>query len=352
MAENAAEASAASQDASAETGKSPPVKPTKKALRAVLYSQNCNQQCQEKAAAGCVEEAEAWMNKMLSSGSDPQLESLKELLRLWTAKGMLTKMEEWFAKAASPALYPEMNMLRLDAACYNIIAKAFAEAGDIVKAEQYAREMQGLGFQIGQQCYTALVRCCLRDKDPRRAHFWCLDMIEGAGFKKPNKAILHDMIRQLADQGNVASANKWLGYMFDNNIKADEDTYDYVRRVCPNVIIPTQLSGETSRPIPALIMPVALNGEGIVRRELKEKVWAGPKHTPRPHLSSLSERERRRARPLMSPSSKPLSGVASNSVARWTHPEKTGQLSSVNPGRQKSPDMAAHAVENWLASTL
>jgi tetratricopeptide (TPR) repeat protein len=292
--------------------------------------------CQFESAGGNVDEAEAWMNKMLASGSDPQLESLKELLRAWAANGRLTKMEEWFAKAASPALYPEMNLFQLDAACYNIVALAFAEAGDTVRSEQYAREMQSLGFQINQKCYTALARCYLQKNDPRRAHAWCLEMVEGAGFKKPNKAVLLEVIRSLADQGNVSSANKWLGYMFDNNIRADDETYDYVRRAHPAIIIPTQLSGESWTPVPPLIKPVTLNGEGIVRRELKEKVWAGPKHTPRHHLSSLTERERRSRRPLA-----PLKGPSS---ARITSPSKTTMLlpplESASPGAESERGMA------------
>jgi len=303
----------------------------KKPPRAVLYSQHCNQQCQGNAASGCVEEAEAWMNKMLATGADPQLNSLKELLRAWAAKGMLAKIEEWFAKAASPALYPEMNCLELDEVCYDIVAQAFAQAGDIIRSEQYAREMEGLGFKISQKCYIALARCCLRNADPRRAHYWCLDMVEGAGFKKPNKAVLLDVIRALADQGNVASANKWLGYMSENNIKADEDTYDHVRRVHPAIIIPAQLSGETWRPVPAFVKSVTLNGEGIVRRELQEKVWAGPKHTPRPHLSSLSACEQRRARLLVLPSSGPkqVSMPVACAVASWAMPKPTGQLPTI-----------------------
>lgn len=267
------------------------------------FAQHCNKEIQENADENNLEEAESWMQKTVASGLEPTIESLKALLRAWTRHGMLTKAEEWFTKVASPALHPEFSMLELDATCYNTMAQAFAENGDAIRSERYAADMKTLGFAISQRCYTALVRCCLQNNDARRAHCWCKEMIEDAGFKKPNKAMMIMLIRMLADSGNTTSANKWLGYMSDMHLKVDQETYEHVRRVHPVTIIPSQLSGEVSQPIPPGVQPVLLKGEHDKRRDAREKIWAGPRHTPRRHLAPLSARPR--LRPLEMPTQTP-----------------------------------------------
>mmetsp|Transcript_23504 Transcript_23504/g.41321 ORF Transcript_23504/g.41321 Transcript_23504/m.41321 type:complete len:434 (+) Transcript_23504:144-1445(+) len=233
----------------------------------LLYHTHINHELQEAAARNEVESAEGYLSQMFRSGTRPNIDSFNGFLQALVNTQDLPKAEFWFQKLRHPALHPELFGLEPNSQTFDVMLQAHAANGSLGQAETYAKDAFNLDFELSNKSYVTLVRVWLDQGEPRRAHRWFATMV-AAGFDKPNRALIIDLIKKLADSGNGGSAEHWLAFMAARKHTLDEGIYNFVRERHPFDIIPCQLSGDVAklgvkglRLAPALLKPAYLRGE-------------------------------------------------------------------------------------------
>lgn len=236
----------------------------------------CNRMVADAADRGDVQEAITRMQKLRSDGLHPDGVAFNSLVMALVRTGDLDAVEEWITALSTPALYPEFAGLKLNATVYNDLVTTFAEQRKLAKAEKHASDMHDRGLKLDRKSYESLLQTCLAAGHTRRAHHWCQEMAE-AGFRKPNKTMMKNLVCALTDAGNTQSANHWLTFMAEIGQPLDAETYEHVRTAYPLEIVPTLLSGEAGKCVPPVIRPAAIGGERRIHEV--SATWAAA--TPR-----------------------------------------------------------------------
>jgi len=296
---------------------------------AKVSAQYCNRMVVDAADRGDVEEALMRMNKLRADGLKPNCEAFNALLLELIRCNQVDEAEDWLGKASTSALYPEFAGLEVSVSIYIGLVASFAGGGQLPKAEKYAREAQGRGLEMDSSAYQTLVQACLDVGECRRAHAWCLEMVN-VGHRKPTKALMKSLVWALTDAGNTMSANHWLKFMAEESSDLDNKTYEHLRSAHPLDIVPTGLSGEVGASVPPVVRPATVGGERRQAEQAKAspKVGAGSHESPRPAWLSSPRRT------LQGMKLKPLS---------------TAQLSPKTGGPQAIGGQTKLATERWLA---
>jgi len=203
--------------------------------------------------------------------------------------GDFSKAEQWFTKPLEPSLHPELGGLRPDKESYDIMVQAYAQAGNIARAEKYLREMWVGNHRPSRQTYYKMISMLLDANEPRRAHRWCEALVEYGCNEYPNydpevvweqrrrprsmrswepddlTSMVSNLACALANAGSPVSADQWLYYLSRCGVRPADfpETWECVRAASALEIIPAQLSGEEGvpTPIPSRQLPAMLSGE-------------------------------------------------------------------------------------------
>lgn len=304
------------------------------------------------ADKGQAVEAEQRMEKLCQAGLRPDQSSYNALVTLLARQGDLERAEEWFRKPSEPALHPQLAGVYPDATSYRAMVVLCSDMGDMPRAEKYAREAEVAGIALDLRSFGSLVRACLAAGEPRRAHRWCGKAVD-AGCRQLDKELVTDLVRALADAGNVQSANHWLTYMGEAGQRLDETTYEYVRAAHPLEIVPSTLSGEGARPRPPEMRPATVGTRSPAARGVDagsvvqaqdaasppriaatastEAPPASPRRVPRSVLARTADRA------LRAGGLPAIAGFNGTKLPRRRDPPKKGKCTVDAPGRA-APD--------------
>eukprot|EP00928_Gymnodinium_smaydae_P046498 TRINITY_DN30988_c0_g1_i1.p1 TRINITY_DN30988_c0_g1~~TRINITY_DN30988_c0_g1_i1.p1 ORF type:complete len:414 (+),score=62.54 TRINITY_DN30988_c0_g1_i1:42-1244(+) len=259
----------------------------------------CNNVAKFSACEGQVAKAERWLRKLDGEQNcGPEVGAFNAFILAATRANDLTKAEEWFTQAEHIGLHPELTGLEKNLESYDIMISAFANAGDIPRAEKYAREAEAVfSRRPALATLCAMVRAAIAQGEPRRAHLWMDALVKRGCSLRPNYepqllkaereqhrsrrtldvdaliSLVISLVDALAGSGNAVTANNWLRYLSESGLRYDEapDVWERVRKATPEEIVPTVLSGESlalqAPPSPAFRQPATLSGE--------KRLWTG-----------------------------------------------------------------------------
>jgi len=311
---------------------------------AKVGAQYCNRMVVDAAERGDLDEALMRMQKLRSDGLKPSSEAFNALLKEFLRTKDLDAVEEWLGKATASALYPELVGLGATAEVYHSLVTSLAEGGHLPKAETYARDMQGKGLELDAGSYQALIRACLDIGECRRAHAWCVEMTQ-VGHKKPNKALMKNLVWALTDAGNTTSANHWLKFMAEESSDLDRRTYEHVRAAHPLDIVPTGLSGEVGVSVAPIVRPATVGAE---RRKAEQPAKALAESCPQESPRTCESSRQTTPRPAwLSSPRRSAKGVRLQPITggrQLQMPSKTGGLEQADRSASKQ------AVQSWLAN--
>lgn len=262
----------------------------------------CNNIARFTAEEGISGKAALWMSKLDSSaGVKPEVRTFNAVLQSFARAGDFERAEAWFVRGTQSTLHPELEGMvpkGVDERTYEILIVNFAQYGDVMGAEKYMALSSNAGYRPSMKCFYTLVQACLKNKEPRRAHWWFEDLVQNGCSKRPNYSgsvvkaeranldnvrswspdahfdVAKQVIRSLAEAGNTSTANQWLKYLTECGLHPEDspDVWAAVRSAHPLEIVSSQLSGErchsreTAHSVPAWTRPALLNGELLAQR--------------------------------------------------------------------------------------
>eukprot|EP00933_Yihiella_yeosuensis_P063412 TRINITY_DN66549_c0_g1_i1.p1 TRINITY_DN66549_c0_g1~~TRINITY_DN66549_c0_g1_i1.p1 ORF type:complete len:503 (-),score=71.80 TRINITY_DN66549_c0_g1_i1:45-1553(-) len=253
----------------------------------------CNGLVCFSAGEGEVDKAERWMNVLDHGvGLIPEMKTYNALLSGLSERGMFEKADEWFERPHQAALHPELGDLRPDAQSYDIMIRSTSKANDLIRAERYFHQSMTRGFRPHRESFFEIVRAMLRNDEPKRAHVWLEELVVRGCRQTANYSseelkdqlvslhsmrswnpdvlvkLINDLATSLARIGNTVTADRWLGYLVEAGLKAEDlpETWNIVRASSPKRIMPARLYAESPprercKPEAAKLFPAILSGE-------------------------------------------------------------------------------------------
>jgi pentatricopeptide repeat protein len=144
------------------------------------------------AKAGDLSRVELWIGRMIRGGFTPPRGICRPVVRIIVgdvihgtkAGDMVTASDTMAADQASAWLLQAQKLgVLLDRPTINLVMAIYARAGDIVKAEGWARVMQKSNIPANQSTLGALVTASKRAGNSERANLW-LSRMEQLGFEQ------------------------------------------------------------------------------------------------------------------------------------------------------------------------
>jgi len=280
-----------------------------------VFDVYCNGIVHSSAAGGALAKAEHWTRNLhVQRGCRLSGDAFEALLRAAVREGDFQKAEDWFYRAQTRNLDPELRYhdpvglvgLKPGRVSYDIMIQGAAAAKDLVRGRRYFDHMQLRGFRPSLTSWHALIRACLEAGEAREAHRYLLALLEGGCssrksadyqpaalrllLRKPKAlrwnveehlALVGQVARALADAENPITADGWLRYLADSGSgpggKA-QSTWEHVRAAYPKEIVPAVFSCFSDDPNgwgkPSRVQPATLSGEQAL--VVAKKTWTRP----------------------------------------------------------------------------